>query len=215
MYNNDYIIAVDENGQPYIAHANGEGSWLNRAVKYIKKEMGPDGKMRYYYNTAKRKAGTAAKKAWGSKAGRWIDSHDAGITERIMEKRLTRKGRKAYKSGNREDAMRYSRRANELRKEGRDEMRAAKENVRKRTEPIRSKAKDVLGYDEQEQFEQARKRYNDLAKTAKQYPDSVSAAELERRRQDMLDAQKAYTRTAKGALEYLNARRKVRKSTRK
>lgn len=221
MYNNDYVIAVDENGQPYIAHAFGDrakaawGSLSGRATTYIDKIVGPNGKVRYIYETAKRKGKTAAKKAWGSKAGRWIDSHDAGITERIMEKRLIRKGRKAYKSGNREDAMRYSRRANELRKEGRDEMNAARESVRRRTEPVRSKAKDVLGYDEQERFEQARKRYNDLAKTAKQYPDSVSAAELERRRQDMLDAQKAYTRTAKGALEYLNARRKVRKSTRK
>lgn len=214
MYN-DYIITVDENGEPYIAHAFGIGSWIKRVVKYDKKE--PDGKggWRYYYNTVKRKAGTAAKKAWGSKAGRWIDSHDAGITEEIMRRRLHRKAKKAFKNNDGASARRYSHRAAELRDEAKSERDATKESIRRRTEPIRTAAKNAYGYDEQERFEEARKRYNDLAMTARRYPDSVNPAELERRRQAMLDAQKAYTRTAKGALEYLNAKRKVRKATKK
>lgn len=233
MYNNDYIIAVDENGSPYIAHAyatDGKGSNTRRGFKnafsgfkvkwgsntgntpkYKEKIPLGNGKFRYVYEEAKK----AAKKAWGSKAGRWIDEHDAGISERLMARRASRKAKQSAKSGDRDATKYYARRSRELNQESARENKAAKESIRRRTEPIRSKAKDVLGYDEQERFEQARKRYNDLQKTARQYPDSVSAAELERRRQDMLDAQKAYTRTAKGALEYLNAKRKVRKSTRK
>lgn len=221
MYNNDYIIAVDENGQPYIAHAFGDrakaawGSLSGRATTYIDKIVGPNGKVRYIYETAKRKGKTAAKKAWGSKAGRWIDSHDAGVTEEIMRRRLKRKTKKAFDSGDAKSARRYAHRAAELRDEAKGEREAAKESIRKRTEPIRTAAKNAYGYDEQERFEQARKRYNDLQLTARRYPDSVNAAELERRRQEMLDAQKAYTRTAKGALEYLNAKRKVRKAIKK
>lgn len=33
----NYIISVDKDGLPFIAHASGLGSWKNRAVKYIKK----------------------------------------------------------------------------------------------------------------------------------------------------------------------------------
>lgn len=130
MYS-DYIITVDENGEPYIAHAFGIGSWIKRVVKYDKKE--PDGKggWRYYYNTAKRKAGTAAKKAWGSKAGRWIDSHDAGITERIMANRLSRKSKKASRKGYNDDAMAYSKRSAELRRESKSEREAAKEAIKR------------------------------------------------------------------------------------
>lgn len=211
MYNNDYIIAVDENGQPYIAHANGEGTWLNRAVKYIDKKIGLNGKVQYVYNRAKK----AGKKAWGSKAGRWIDSHDAGISERLMAKRASRLTKKYAKEGDKAAAKYYAGRSMALNQESAKERNAAKESIRRRTEPIRTAAKNAYGYDEQERFEQARKKYNDLQMTARRYPDSVSEAELERRRQDMLDAQKAYTRTAKGALEYLNAKRKVRKATKK
>lgn len=45
----NYIIAVDENGQPYIAHTFGMGSWKNKAVKYIEKIK--DGNhTRYFYS---------------------------------------------------------------------------------------------------------------------------------------------------------------------
>ena len=130
MYNN-YIIAVDENGSPYIAHAKGEGSWINKAVQYVRKVPLGNGKFRYFYNTTKQKAKTAAKKAWGSKAGRWIDEHDAGITERIMANRLSRKSKKASKKGYHDDAMAYSKRSSELRKESRDERNAAKERIKR------------------------------------------------------------------------------------
>lgn len=217
MYNNDYIVAIDENGQPYIAHAFGDkaraawGSLKGTATKYKEKIPLGNGKYRYVYEQAKK----AAKKAWGSKAGRFIDEHDAGISERLMARRASRKAKQSAKNGDSNAAKYYARRSRELNQESAREHNAAKESIRKRTEPIRTAAKNAYGYDEKERFDAARKRYNDLQKTAKQYPDSVSAAELERRRQDMLDAQKAYTRTAKGALEYLNAKRKVKKATKK
>ena len=45
----NYIIAVDENGQAYIAHASGIGSWKNKAVKYIKK-IKDGNRTRYFYS---------------------------------------------------------------------------------------------------------------------------------------------------------------------
>lgn len=45
----NYIVAIDENDQPYIAHISGMGSWKNKAVKYIKKIK--DGNhTRYFYS---------------------------------------------------------------------------------------------------------------------------------------------------------------------
>ena len=46
----DYIVAVDENGQPYLAHA-GEGGWKNRATKYLGKfpNLYGNGKTAYAY----------------------------------------------------------------------------------------------------------------------------------------------------------------------
>ena len=120
MYNNDYIIAVDENGQPFIAHAyatDGKGSnsrqgirngfkagigpglraaWgslSGRKPKYDRKEF-KNGRWNYIYDEAKK----AAKKAWGSKAGRFIDEHDAGLSERLMANRQRRKAKQADKA---------------------------------------------------------------------------------------------------------------------
>ena len=139
MYNNDYIIAVDENGQPYIAHANAAGGadgagrapWgsnTGRKPLYKAKEF-INGKLRYIYDTGKK----VGKKAWGSKAGRWIDEHDAGISERLMANYYRRKGKKADKSGRHQDAENYRSRAMSLYREGKDESSAARERLRSLT----------------------------------------------------------------------------------
>ena len=217
MYNNDYIIAVDENGQPYIAHAFGDGlrkKWgelTGRATTYVQKIKRPDGTFRYIYDTAKK----AGKKAWGSKVGRFIDEHDAGVSERLMARRASRKARQAAKSGDRAAEKYYAHRSKELNQEFARERKAARENIRRRTEPIRTAAKNAYGYDDQERYEQARKRYLDLQQTAKKYPDSVSKEELERRKKDMLDLQKKYMRTGKGVVDYLKARRVYRNANKK
>ena len=130
MYNNDYIIAVDENGQPYISHAFGDGikkKWgelTGRATKYLQKIRRPDGTYRYVYDTAKK----VGKKAWGSKAGRWIDEHDAGISERLMARRASRKAKQSAKRGDHDAAKYYARRSRELNQES-----AAERNRAKRT----------------------------------------------------------------------------------
>ena len=155
MYNNDYIVAVDENGQPYIAHANGEGSWLNRTVKYIQKIPLPRGGFRYVYDRAK----AGAKKAWGSKAGRWIDSHDAGISEKLMEKRALRKAKQQAKKGNRGAEKYYAHRAMQLHQESAKERQAAKTAVSSRYNKAKDRVKDKLGYDEREAMQKARAAY--------------------------------------------------------
>lgn len=148
MYNNDYIIAVDENGQPYIAHAyatddkgrntrqgvrNAISGFRSRAHQYLQKVKTKTGNWRYLYTPEEVAAlgKRAAKKAWASKAGRWIDEHDAGISESIMAKRLDRKARRANRKGGgyHDDAAAYARRARELRDEARGERQRAKDYI--------------------------------------------------------------------------------------
>ena len=125
MYNNDYIIAVDENGQPFIAHANGVGTWLNRAVKYIQKIPNGKGGFRYVYDKAK----AGAKKAWGSKAGRFIDEHDAGLSERLMANRQRRKAKQADKAGRHQEAEERRAKAMSLYRESKNEGARAKRTL--------------------------------------------------------------------------------------
>jgi len=132
MYNNDYIIAVDENGQPYIAHATSSaagiygkgilgkikgrlewGSKTGKKPKYKEKIPIGNGLYRYVYDTAK--------KAWGSRAGRWIDSHDAGISERLMANRQRRKAKQADKAGRHEEAEARRGKAMSLYRESKEE----------------------------------------------------------------------------------------------
>ena len=70
MYDNDYIIAIDENGQPYIAHSKvGDaakaawGSVSGRAVKYYDKIRTSTGKWRYFYSPEELKAYRAYRQA--------------------------------------------------------------------------------------------------------------------------------------------------------
>ena len=145
MYNNDYIIAVDENGQPYIAHAyatDGKGENYGRGVQnartlggklhaYLQKVKTKTGKWRYLYTPEEVAAlgRRAAKRAWGSKAGRWIDEHDAGISEEILRRRAKRKSRAAFKKGDAATARQYAHKAAELRDEARDERARAKRTL--------------------------------------------------------------------------------------
>lgn len=117
MAYNDYVILVDENGQPYIAHGERyqrfRSGLKERAHKYLEKfpnlyRAGATAyaytedqvrQMRNYARTGGRKAVTAAKKA-----AKYVDDHDAGITERIqaraLEGKAKRVGKKDHDAGN-------------------------------------------------------------------------------------------------------------------
>lgn len=212
MYNNDYIIAVDENGQPYIAHAFGDGirkKWgelTGRATTYVQKIKRPDGTFRYIYDTAKK----AGKKAWGSKVGRFIDEHDAGVSERLMARRASRKAKQSAKKGDRDAAKYYARRSRELNQES-----AAERNRAKRTaDAARQKAydstvgrvKDYLGYDEREARDKA---YQALLNGS--YNERTEAGKRHR----LKETQDAYAKTLLGRYDQWNSRRKVKKATKK
>lgn len=193
----DYIIMVDENGEPYIAHAFGNGSWIKRVVKYDKKE--PDGKggWRYYYNTVKRKAGTAAKKAWGSKAGRWIDSHDAGITERIMANRLSRKSKRASKKGYNDDAMAYSKRSAELRREAKSEREATKEKLKALLNKDKDKDKETSSSTSLNRPTSHKKNVTGTAKDGwNKRRETVSEAQTNKTLKDLHDLHETYEKAA-------------------
>ena len=133
MYDNDYIVLVDENGQPYIAHAFGDGvkNYISNRKEHKYKQRfdnywGP-GKHAYAYTDAEvklysagRRIGNAAKNA-AKKAGRYIDDHDAGLTERMQAGRLSRQSRRASRKGYHDDATEYANRAAELRRQSREE----------------------------------------------------------------------------------------------
>lgn len=200
MYNNDYIIAVDENGQPFIAHANGEGTWFNRAVQYIKKIPKPGGGFRYIYDRAK----SGAKKAWGSKAGRWIDEHDAGITEKLMEKRALRLAKKHSKKGGSGAGKYYAHRAMQLHQESAKERAAAKEKIDAKKKAAYDKtvgrAKDWLGYDEREARDKAHQ-----ALLNGSYNERTKAGKMHR----FKETQEAYANTPLGRLDEMRARYNV------
>ena len=146
MYNNDYIIAVDENGQPFIAHAyatDGKGrnttkgvgnaisGFRSRAHAYLQKVKTKTGNWRYLYTPEEVAAlgKRAARKAWGSKAGRWIDEHDAGLSERLMANRQRRKAKQADKAGRHQEAEERRAKAMSLYRESKDEGARAKRTL--------------------------------------------------------------------------------------
>ena len=145
MYNNDYIIAVDENGQPFIAHAyatDGKGENYGRGVRnartlggklhaYLQKVKTKTGKWRYLYTPEEVAAlgRRAAKKAWASKAGRFIDEHDAGLSERLMANRQRRKAKQADKAGRHQEAEERRAKAMSLYRESKDEGARAKRTL--------------------------------------------------------------------------------------
>ena len=138
MYNNDYVILVDENGQPYIAHGvvgnkarAAWGSVKNTATKYLKKIQTATGKWRYIYDPKELAAvgKRAAKKAWGSKVGRFIDEHDAGLSERLQAKYYSNKSKRASRKGLNDDATAYALKGAAYRKEAKAEGERAKRTL--------------------------------------------------------------------------------------
>lgn len=212
MYNNDYIIAVDENGQPYIAHAFGDGirkKWgelTGRATTYVQKIKRPDGTFRYIYDTAKK----AGKKAWGSKVGRFIDEHDAGVSERLMARRASRKAKQSAKKGDRDAAKYYARRSRELNQESAAERNRAKRTVdaarQKAYDSTVGRVKDYLGYDEREARDKA---YQALLNGS--YNERTEAGKRHR----LKETQDAYAKTLLGRYDQWNSRQKVKKATKK
>lgn len=212
MYNNDYIIAVDENGQPYIAHAFGDGirkKWgelTGRATTYVQKIKRPDGTFRYIYDTAKK----AGKKAWASKAGRFIDEHDAGVSERLMARRASRKAKQSAKKGDRDAAKYYARRSRELNQESAAERNRAKRTVdaarQKAYDSTVGRVKDYLGYDEREARDKA---YQALLNGS--YNERTEAGKRHR----LKETQDAYAKTLLGRYDQWNSHRKVKKATKK
>lgn len=222
MYDNDYIVLMDENGTPYLAHAyatDGKGSNRMAGIRNAFKGFAPwgsktgnthkykekiplgNGKFRYVYEQAKK----AAKKAWGSKAGRWIDEHDAGLSERLMSGVYGRKKRRAQKSGDRDAASYYSKRQQALKYEGRREGKAAKDAVRGAKEAAIDRVKDRLGYDEREAYENALRLYRNESRQGKPKTEAQREGHWQSGRR--LDAAKeAYDNTILGRYDKLSKR---------
>ncbi len=62
MYNDDFVIMVDESGQPYIAHAFGDG-FRRAGSKYLEKVKTKSGMWRYLYTPEEVRALGQARKA--------------------------------------------------------------------------------------------------------------------------------------------------------
>lgn len=133
MTYNDYVILVDENGQPYIAHGERyqrfRTALRNRAHKYLEKfpNLYRTGRTAYAYTENQlrqmrnyaRTGGRKLKRA-AEKAGRYIDDHDAGITERIQARALQSKAKRVGKK-DRDAGNALNAEASRLRRQGKSE----------------------------------------------------------------------------------------------
>lgn len=135
MTDNDYVILVDENGTPYIAHGERYQRFKNnlknsRAVKYLARfpNFYGMGKTAYAYTEQQlrnlrnggRKAATAVQNT-AKKAAKYVDDHDAGLTERIQANRLHRQSLRAGRKGDTNKAAALEREAGRQRIQGRKE----------------------------------------------------------------------------------------------
>ena len=128
MYDNDYIVLIDENGQPYIAHAFGDRiknyASNRKNHKYIQRfdnYWGP-GKHAYAYSQAEVKMYNAGRRLGkgAKKAAQWLDDHDAGLTERVQARSLERKANRVGKK-DRDAGNALAVEAARLRRQSRDE----------------------------------------------------------------------------------------------
>lgn len=135
MTDNDYVILVDENGTPYIAHGERYQQFKNnlknsRAVKYLARfpNFYGMGKTAYAYTEQQLrnlrngggKAATAVQNT-AKKAAKYVDDHDAGLTERIQANRLHRQSLRAGRKGDTNKAAALEREAGRQRIQGRKE----------------------------------------------------------------------------------------------
>lgn len=135
MTDNDYVILVDENGTPYIAHGERYQRFKNnlknsRAVKYLARfpNFYGMGKTAYAYTEQQlrnlrnggRKAATAVQNT-AKKAAKYVDDHDAGLTEAIGARAAQRRVNRALHKGDTEAAEKNARKAYRLREQSRRE----------------------------------------------------------------------------------------------
>lgn len=148
MTYNDYVILVDENGTPYIAHGERYQRFKNnlknsRAVKYLARfpNFYGMGKTAYAYTEQQlrnlrnggRKAATAVKNT-AKKAAQYVDDHDAGLTERMQANRLHRQSLRAGRKGDTNKAAALEREAGRQRIQGRKEYNSS--SVKKAADTI-------------------------------------------------------------------------------
>jgi hypothetical protein len=211
MYNNDYIVMIDENGQPFIAHAFGDkakaawGSLSGRAVKYKDKLIGPNGKVRYIYdevvgNNAKRSYETAQKNYWASKNKYGPNKGEGSRTRGLRE---------AVEASQAKYERTLRGRAEKLGKQVRSKSRRAKITMQKYGRKTLSSIKDApdrikdkLGYDEREAYQKALTRYRNERRQGK--PQTEAQREGHWQTGKQLDAAKeAYDKTTLAKIEKL------------
>ena len=134
MQYDDFVVLIDENGQPFIAHGERYQRFRSalrnsRPVKYLEKfpNLYNNGRAAYAYTEEQvrqmrnyaRGLGRKAKGA-AKKAAKFVDDHDAGLTERMQSRKYARQAKRASKRGNRDEfndlatqSAKYARQARE------------------------------------------------------------------------------------------------------
>lgn len=152
MAYNDYVILVDENGQPFIAHAFGDRikNYVQRRKdhKYIQRfdnYFGP-GKHAYAYSDAEvklysagRKVGRAAKRA-----AKFVDDHDAGLSERVQSRYYQSKANAAKRRGDKDASNEYAMRSASYRRQSEDEY--GRSGVKKAVDAAGSAGRKAVQY---------------------------------------------------------------------
>lgn len=174
---NDYIIAVDRDGQPYIAHAWGQRG-ANANHKYIAK-IGEGAKARYFYtqeqlrafqqgtrqgvqntaNKAKEKASDAVGRVRENSTllnvgNQYRSAKQAHQNSKSSDPQKAKWGKEGYESNNTLGGKAYKaqQKAKDNLKSTKDRM---KEDFRNNKEKASEKIKDKVGYDERERRDAA------------------------------------------------------------
>lgn len=182
MYNDDYIIAIDENGQPYIAHAFGDG-YRRAKAKYLDKVRTKSGAWRYLYTPEEVAA-----------LGRERRAKKAGVKDT--------QGLQEYQTAQYE--------ANKARSRVKSNRAQLKKNISNAPTKAKNKVKDWAGYDERESRDIARKNY--WASKNKYGPNKGEGSKTRHLRDVAETQQAKYDKTLLGKVEKTKSRMKRAKS---
>lgn len=224
---NDYIIAVDRDGQPYIAHAWGRGA--NGQHKYIAK-IGEGAKARYFYTQEQLRAFQQGARQGAQNAANKAKEKASDAVGRVRENSVLLNVGNQYRAAQR--AHQYSKSSNpqtaKRGKEGYESNNTLGGKAYKAQQKAVEKVKDIAGVDERERRDKANREADKKKEEYKkaeikaaremdknplrtkeqseqwrqaQNAENEARGKAERAENDRYNAQKAYDKTLLGVAE--------------
>lgn len=184
MYNDDYIIAIDENGQPYIAHAFGDG-YRRAKAKYLEKVRTKSGAWRYLYTPEE-------------------------VAALGRERKLRKSNKRDSSAYGQAEYDRVRSAANSARSRVKGNRAQLKKDISNAPTNAKNKVKDWAGYDERESRDIAQRNY--WASKNKYGPNKGEGSKTRHLREVAETQQAKYDKTLLGKVEKTKKRAKSAKS---